>query len=325
MRLFHSLLVIVAVSLGGLSLPSPSIAGYTKDTCPREQPKNRVRADLVIDLETGKILIDRKGDTAFHPASLSKLMSLLLIFDEMRAHRLRPGETVTLVRTGGQYDGRTSSLRQMTVDEAIAGIANASLNNVLDGLVAKLGGSAFIARMNDTARRIGMDKSFFVNPTGWPTPQSMQLQRTTLHDMARLARTLWLRYPDEVARYTGRKDVAIAGLKEPLKSTNNLLETSEAAHAQPYAGVIGGKTGYTCYSGWHLLAVYKDEATGRRMVAMTAGHATGKARDDHMVRLLDDGRARLAAFARKEAQRRAAQKEAGPGLRKKVSGSASSR
>lgn len=304
--LFSSLIVVLLV----LALLSPAEAGYSKDSCPKNKPQNRVRADLVFELATGKILMERNAKASFHPASLTKLMSLDLIFEDIQARKLRPDDSVMLLKTGGQRDGRTSSLQKMTVREAVAGVATASLNNALDGLAAKSGAAAFVARMNDTARKIGMKKTFFVNPTGWPTPQSMQLQRSTAYDLAALVRQVWLGHPREVAQYMGQKDVSIYGLKKPLNTTNNLLETSEAPHAQPYPGVVGGKTGYTCYSGWHLIAVYKDLSTGRSMVGITVGHPTGKARDDHMIKLLDEGRPKLAAFDRAERRRIAAEKQA---------------
>ncbi len=307
------LTLILSVLMSGIPLPAQ--AGFMRDTCPAAKAKGRVRADMVFDLETGKILKERNARASFHPASLTKLMSLALIFEDVRKKRLKLNERVTLQRTGGEVDGRTSSIRSMTLGEAIEGVANASLNNALDGIAAKYGTGKFVARMNATAREWGMKDTHFVNPTGWPTAQSMQMQRSTLYDMATLVRGIWLGYSDEADRYTGKKQVRIAGLKKPLNSTNNLLEISEAPRAQPYEGVIGGKTGYTCYSGWHLIAVYEDPALKRRMVAMTVGHATGKSRDDYMRKLLDEAKPKLVAFdkaekRRIEQERREAEREA---------------
>jgi D-alanyl-D-alanine carboxypeptidase (penicillin-binding protein 5/6) len=281
----------------------PAEAGYSKDSCPKERTEGRVRADMVFDLETGKIFTEKNAKASFHPASLTKLMSLALIFDDMQDKKIRPHDTVRLVSTGGQWDGRTSSIKSMTVEEAVEGIASASLNNALDGIAARHGTEAFVARMNARAREWGLDQTYFVNPTGWPTPQSVQMQRSTLYDMASLVRKIWYGYPKEIARYAGRKDVAIKGLDRPLNTTNNLLENATAPRAQPYTGVIGGKTGYTCTSGWHLIAVYEDPSLKRRMVAMSVGHPTGKGRDDTVRKLLDEARPKLIAFDRAEKKR----------------------
>lgn len=296
--LFRLFIFLLAVCVA-----MPAEAGYLKDTCPAPQTPTRVRADLVFDLTTGKILIEKDATKSFHPASLTKLMSLALIFNDLEKGRLKYGGMVDLVRKPGQIDNRTAKLRRMTVEEAIGGVATASLNNALDGLAAKRGSAKFVERMNDQAKAWGMDHTFFVNPTGWPTPDSVQLQRTTLHDLATLVGAVWLGYPKEVARFMGKPDVEIAGLPKPLTSTNQLLETALGKNGQPYPGVIGGKTGYTCYSGWHLITVYEDRDIGRRMVAITVGHATGKQRDDYMKTLLDKGRPKLKAFAREEARR----------------------
>ena len=281
----------------------PAEAGYSRDSCPKARTEGRVRADMVFDLETGKIFSEKNSKASFHPASLSKLMSLALIFDDMQDKKLRPNETIRLTATGGQWDGRTSSIKSMTVNEAVQGIATASLNNALDGIAARNGMAAFVARMNARAKEWDMHNTFFVNPTGWPTPQSVQMQRSTMHDMARLVRHVWLDYPKEVARYAGQKEVTIRGLKKPLNTTNNLLENAVAPRAQPYEGVVGGKTGYTCTSGWHLIAVYEDPTIKRRMVAMSVGHPTGLGRDETVRKMLDQARPKLIAFDKAEKRR----------------------
>lgn len=296
-------LVSFALLSAVLCFSLPAQAGYSKDSCPKNKTQGRVRADMVFDLETGKIFSEKNAKSVFHPASLTKLMSLALIFQDLEAKRLKANDTVLLVPTGGQWDGRTASIKRMTLKEAVEGIATASLNNPLDAIAGRYGQGVFVERMNDQAKAWGMLHTFYVNPTGWPTPQSVQMQRTTLYDLARLVRHVWLDYPDEVTRYTGKPEVVIAGLKAPLKSTNNLLEISEAAHAQPYTGVIGGKTGYTCNSGWNLVAVYEDPTSRRRMVAMSVGHSTGKGRDDQVIRLLDAAKPKLIAFDKAEKRR----------------------
>ena len=305
MRLF-SLLFLLCL----LTLSVPAYAGYTSDTCPKTKDQNRVRADLVFDLSTGKVLIEKNAGAVFHPASLTKLMSLALVFDDLRAKKINYTQNVSLVRRPGQVDNRTARISKMSVREAINGVATASLNNALDGL-ARLTGpeSTFVARMNEKARLWGMTRTLFANTTGWPTPESLQLQRTTLKDYARLVGALWTLYPKEMKEFSGKPEIAIAGLPKPLQSTNHLLETAKGRMALPYSGVIGGKTGYICYSGWHLITVYQDKSLGgRRMVAMTVGHATGRARDLHMKELLDQARPKLASFDREEKRRIAREK-----------------
>lgn len=272
-----------------------------QDSCAKGKPRNLVRADMVFDLQTGKVLLEKNAKQSFHPASLSKLIALAVVFDDVRAKRYGMNDRVELLKTGGQVDGRTSSIKVMTVREAINGVATASLNNALDGLAAKTGTEKFVARMNEKAKTWGLEQTHFVNPTGWPTPQSIKAQRTTLREYAQIVRHMWAEYPKEMKQFSGLSEVAIGGLKRPLKSTNNLLETADAPRAQPYEGVVAGKTGYTCYSGWHLVAVFEDRSLGnRRLVAMSVGHATGKARDEQVKELLDTARPKLRAYVKEE-------------------------
>ena len=294
---FIRLLTLLVILLNA----APALAGYTQDTCAKNKPRNLVRADLVFDLQSGKILIEKNSKKAFHPASLSKLMALAVVFDDLRAKRYGMNDRVQLVKTGGQFDGRTASIKSMTVREAIMGVATASLNNALDGLAAKTGTEKFVARMNEKAKAWGLANTRFVNPTGWPTPQSMNAQRTTLRDYAQLIRHMEMNYAKEMKQFSGMSEVTIKGLKKPLKSTNNLLETSDAPRAEPYEGVVAGKTGYTCYSGWHLVAIFEDRSLGnRRLVAMSVGHATGRERDEQVRELLDTARPKLRVYVKEE-------------------------
>lgn len=282
-------------------LPASAQAGYENDTCKKNSPRNRVRADIVFDLQSGKILLERNARASFHPASLSKLMALAVVFDHVRAGDYALADRVRLVRTAGERDGRTSAIDAMTVREAILGVATGSLNNALDGLAAKTGTVDFVADMNGKAAAWGLSHTRFVNPTGWPTPQSIAFQRTTLRDYAQLVRQMWSAYPAEMKQISGLREIRIAGLKNPLKSTNNLLETADAPRAQPYDGVVGGKTGYTCYSGWHLAALYEDRALkNRRMMVISVGHKTGAERDRRVRELLDVTRPRLKTYVREE-------------------------
>lgn len=284
-----------------IGLISPVQAGYLKDSCDPRKPQNRIRADLVFDLETGKVLSQKNAKTKFHPASLSKLMALTVVFDAIRAKKLKYSDTIKLVRQKNQIDNRTRGISSMSVSDAIEGVATASLNNALDGIAQRLGTQKFIGQMNTKAANWGMTQTRFVNPTGWPTPDSMKLQRTTLLDYAILIRAAYRDYEREMHQFAGKAEVHIDGLPRPLHTTNNLLEVAEGRMAQPYPGVIAGKTGYTCYSGWHLVTIYQDKSLkNRKLVAMTVGHKSGKERDDHMRKMLDAARPQFASFVKEE-------------------------
>jgi D-alanyl-D-alanine carboxypeptidase len=275
-------------ALALIVFPSLSYAGFVKDNCDPNRGQNRVRADIVFDLKTGTILSEKNADTKFHPASLSKLMSLIVIFDAIRNDEIQYSERIQLVRTAGNLDNRSSMVKSMSVKDAVNGVVTGSLNNALDGVANKIGMAEFVNRMNTKAKSLGLTKTKFVNPTGWPTPHSMSSQRTSLNDLATLLRHLETEYHKEYSNFDGKSSVTISGIPTPLKSTNNLLQNASSRRAQPYKGVVGGKTGYTCYSGWHLITLYKDDLSpSDRLVLMTVSHDTGSARDNHMRKMLD--------------------------------------
>lgn len=277
---------------------SPSYAGFSADNCGGSV--NRVRGDLVFDLNSGQVFYEKNANTSFHPASLSKLMSLIVIFDALRAGEIDYHDRVQLVRQKGQIDNRTSMIRSMSVREAINGVATGSLNNALDGIAQKIGMDTFIRRMNQKADRLGLHNTNFVSTTGWPTPISKSKQRTTLHELATILRYLETEYEDEYKEFDGKPQVYIAGIGRPLTSTNNLLQDAVSRRANPYKGVVGGKTGYTCYSGWHLITLYKDPVNPKeRLVVMSVGHSTGAGRDAHVRELLDENTDKFRRFLRK--------------------------
>lgn len=270
-----------------LMFPSLAFAGYTADNCRGDV--NRVRADMVFDLKTGHVIAEENAGAKFHPASLSKLMSLMVIFDAIETRELRYGDRIPLVRSGGTLDNRTGMIKSMTVKEAIGGIVTGSLNNPIDGIAQKIGSGEFVRRMNAKARSLGLTKTKFVNVTGMPTVDSKRSQRTNLRELATIVRHLETEYHDQYSDFDGKASVTIRGVPAPLKSTNNLLQNASSRRAKPYKGVVGGKTGYTCYSGWHLVALYKDPSSPKnRLVLMTVGHDTGNGRDNHMRELLDE-------------------------------------
>ncbi len=278
--------LFLSLSIISVFYPMPANAGYGADTCKGQT--NRVRADMVFDLNSGEILYEKNANAAFHPASLTKLMSLMVIFDALRNDEIDYDDRIQLVRQRGQVDGRTSMIKSMTVREAVGGVVTGSLNNALDGVAQKIGMDEFIRRMNQKANQLGLDHTKFVNTTGWPTATSKSKQRTNLHDLATMVRHLETEYENEYSRFDGKSKITITGLPKPLSSTNNLLQNASSRRANPYKGVVGGKTGYTCYSGWHLITLYKDHSKPNdRLVVMSVGHSTGLGRDHHVRDLLD--------------------------------------
>mgnify|MGYP002778067705 CR=1 FL=1 len=232
---------------------------------------------VVIDHQTGELLYSRQPDTQRHPASITKVMTLYVAFEEMAAGRLREDD---MIRVSAHAAGQAPSklyLRpgmQISVRDAIGTIATKSANDAAAALAEHISGSeaAFAERMTATARRLGMNATRFMNASGLTHPQHL----TTARDIATLSRAMLRDFPDHYRlfalnsyRYAGRDH----------ENHNHLLRTMP--------GVDGIKTGFTNAAGFTLAAsAYQN---GRRLVAVVLGGPGRAARDHNMGALLQAG------------------------------------
>ncbi|MGE5148618.1 MAG: D-alanyl-D-alanine carboxypeptidase family protein, partial [Rhodospirillaceae bacterium] len=160
-------LLCLALLSALLALPAAAQIG------PVASPTGPVMAGpyLVVDAATGETLVQRDPGAAWYPASLTKLMTMYIVFEEMKAGRLQPGDPVVMskhalsVDYAGFIGGGT-----ITVDTALTALVVRSLNDVAVALGEKVSGSeaAFAQRMNDTARRLGMTATHYVHAHGLP-------------------------------------------------------------------------------------------------------------------------------------------------------------
>lgn len=235
----------------------------------------RAPAAIVIDEATGATIYADDADGLRYPASLSKLMSLYLVFEQLQSGRLKLDDDLLVSPTAaakpavklGLAPGSTIKVR-----DAIQAMAVKSTNDVASVVAENLAGSeeAFARAMTAKARALGMKHSYFVNPSGLPDPR----QISTAHDMAILARALRLRFPAYVRLFSeGSFDYA----GHHYVSTNKLLGK--------VPGVDGMKTGYIRASGFHL--VVSASRGGRRVIVVVMGGKTGRARDERAALLVD--------------------------------------
>jgi D-alanyl-D-alanine carboxypeptidase len=232
---------------------------------------------LVVDAATGETLAQRDPGAAWYPASLTKLMTMYLVFEEMKAGRLHPGDPVVMSRhaMSAEYSGHLGVPvgGTVTVDSALTALVVKSLNDVAVALGEKVSGSepAFVQRMNDTARRLGMTASHFVNAHGLPNPG----QVTTARDLAVLAVALSRDFP----QYWGyfHADHLAVGARQ-ISGGVKFVELYA-----PYAD--GLKTGFICASGFNIVgSAVRD---GRRLIAVALGFRRADLRDEFLVRLFD--------------------------------------
>lgn len=232
-------------------------------------------AALVMDAHTGKVLHSRNADLQRYPASLTKIMTLYMLFDALESGKVDFSTRMrTSRRATHQAPSRLGLKRGETirVDEAIKALVTKSANDVATVVAEHLAGteSAFARKMTRRARELGMSRTRFMNASGLPNRR----QLTTARDMSKLGLAIRADFPD-LYHYFGTKSFRWKGRK--YKNHNNLLGK--------YDGTIGIKTGYTRASGFNLVAAI--ERNNRYVVAVVLGGKKAKSRDRQMISLLD--------------------------------------
>jgi D-alanyl-D-alanine carboxypeptidase len=232
---------------------------------------------LVVDAATGEALAQRDAGAAWYPASLTKLMTMYVVFEELKAGRLQTGDPVTMSKQAlsVEYAGHLGVPvgGTISVDTALTALVVRSLNDVAVALGEKVSGSeaAFAQRMNETARRLGMTASHFVNAHGLPNPG----QVTTARDLAVLAVALARDFPQYYGYFhADRLDVGARHISGGVKFVELYA---------PYAD--GLKTGFICSSGFNIVgSAVRD---GRRLIAVALGFRRADLRDEFLIRLFD--------------------------------------
>ena len=246
------------------------------------QPAEARYASIVIDADTGEVLRSRNADTRRYPASLTKMMTLYMLFEAVDNRRLGLKSTMTISKRAARQPASKLGLRAgstITVEDAIRALIVKSANDIAVVVAETLGGTeaGFARRMTDRARALGMSRTTFRNASGLPN----RAQRSTARDMARLARALMRDFPH---RYHYFDDKRFSYRGRMHRTPNGLLGR--------YRGMDGMKTGYIRASGFNLVA--SAERNRRRVIAVVFGGKTARSRNIHMANLLDLGFTRLA-------------------------------
>ncbi|MCW2307252.1 D-alanyl-D-alanine carboxypeptidase [Rhodobium gokarnense] len=235
---------------------------------------NSKYAAIVIDANTGKTLFSRHADAPRYPASLTKIMTLYILFEEMKAGRMNMGTRLKVSRHASAQAPSKLGLKPgstIKVRDAMMALITKSANDVAAVVAENISGSEtrFAKRMTSTARRLGMRNTTFRNASGLPN----RAQRTTARDMATLGRAVQQHFPKEysyfktrVFKYRGRR----------YGNHNRLLGRVK--------GVDGIKTGYTRASGFNLVSSVRRDK--RHIVAVVMGGRTGRSRNAHMTKLI---------------------------------------
>ncbi|PZP56578.1 MAG: D-alanyl-D-alanine carboxypeptidase [Micavibrio aeruginosavorus] len=239
--------------------------------------KNPKYASIVIDAETGTILSSDSADALRHPASLTKMMTLMMVFDALANGKLQPNQRIPISKKAAAMPASKLGLpagSSIRLDDAMSSLATLSANDMSVALAEAIGGteSEFARKMTAKAKAIGMSRTQYYNASGLPN----QYQVTTARDQARLARYILKNYPSQ-ARLFAKQRFDYNG--RTYRNHNRLMET--------YAGMDCCKTGFINASGFNLVASAKRD--GRRVIGVVFGGRTTVTRNVHMASLLDKG------------------------------------
>ncbi|MGH6938553.1 serine hydrolase [Hypericibacter sp.] len=234
-------------------------------------------ASIVVDAGTGQVIQQVDATRIWHPASLTKLMTIYLAFTALESGQISLDESLLISPTAAAQPETKLGLREgknITVAQAIKAVIVRSANDAAVLLGERIAGTedAFAAMMTMKARELGMTRTVFHNATGLPDDG----QVTTARDMAILARALMTDFPE---RYPIFASTSLQWGGRTLTTYNGLLSA--------YQGADGLKTGFTCASGYNLVGSALRE--GRRLIGVVLGGRSSGERNGEMARLLDAG------------------------------------
>jgi len=268
----------VSVAIVGVIVASLAWAG------PAEAKRKLVRkgggynpptAAMVVDTKTGKVLFAENPDASRYPASITKVMTLYMLFEQLEKGRYSLNSPLKVSAWAARQAPSKLSLQPgetIEVEDAIKALVTKSANDVAVVVAENIGGTEqnFAAMMTRKARSIGMSRTTFRNASGLPDTG----QVTTARDLITMGRAIQDRFPRYYGFFATRNfsyDSAFYG------NHNKLLGRIE--------GVDGIKTGYTRLSGFNLLTSVK--ADGRQLMAVVLGGRSGASRDRYMAELID--------------------------------------
>lgn len=231
-------------------------------------------SSIVIDANTGAVLQQSQADEYRYPASVTKVMTLYLLFEEMERGRFNFNSRLHVSGYASKQAPSKLGVRagqDIAVKDAILALVTRSANDVAVVIAENIAGSqsAFASMMTRKARQIGMTRTTFKNASGLPDLG----QKTTARDLAMLGRALYERFPGYSKFFSTR---AFNYKGRQIRGHNRLLGRVR--------GVDGIKTGYTRLSGFNLLTSARVD--GRHVVAVVMGGNTGAQRDNQMARLV---------------------------------------
>ena len=231
-------------------------------------------AAIVIEENSGRVLFARNADKSRFPASLTKIMTLYLLFEELQAGRISMNTRFPVSRVAASRSPSKLYLKpgqSITAKDAIYALITKSANDVATVVAEKLSGTEreFGKRMTRKARALGMSRTTFRNASGLPHSK----QQTTARDMAKLAVAMRRDFPS----------ISASSRPNPFATRATVWQPQQIL--SQYEGTDGIKTGYIDASGFNLVATVQRR--GVRLIGVVFGGRTGNSRNAHMMKILD--------------------------------------
>ena len=241
------------------------------------------KSALLMDVATGTILYEQSAHEQLAPASVTKVMTMLLIMEAIDSGKIGWGDTVTTSETAAAKGGSQVFLKAgetMTVEDMVKSIAVSSANDCACAMAEHLCGSesAFVEAMNTRAKELGMEDTNFVNCTGLDDGEDAANHKTSAHDIGVMSRELLKNHPD-IKKYTTIWMDTLRNGTFGLSNTNKMVRF--------YPGATGLKTGFTSKAGYCLSA--SAQRDGMELVAVVMGAKTSAERFAACKSLLDYG------------------------------------
>ena len=246
------------------------------------------KSALLMDVATGTVLYEKNAHEPLAPASVTKVMTMLLIMEAIDSGKIGWDDTVTASETAAAKGGSQIYLKAgetMSVSDMVKSIAVSSANDCACAMAEHLAGSesAFVDRMNARAKELGMNDTNFVNCTGLDDGPEAANHRTSAYDIAVMSRELLKNHPD-IKKFTTIWMDTVRGGAFGLSNTNKMVRF--------YNGATGLKTGFTSGAGYCLSASAQRE--GMELIAVVMGCDTSANRFNACKAMLDYGFANFA-------------------------------
>lgn len=274
------LALVLALALPGLARAAVSTRAPAAPTQPA--PVITSPSAVLMEARSGKVLFEKNAHERRHPASVTKIMTLLVAYDAVKQGKVRPEDEVTASAAAARLGGTTAFLQAgevQTLAALLKAIAVGSANDASVAVAEHVAGShaAFVEQMNSTAAALGLKNTHFVNAHGFDDPNHY----SSAYDLAVIARELVTRHP-EVLRLSR---IFLDTMRHPDGRETELLNRNRLVRF--YNWVDGLKTGWTTMAGYSIAAT--GEKGGTRMIAVILGSPDSKVRQAESLQLLEYG------------------------------------